>query len=364
MAAMQFEELGLDSIQVPLGVMYVDHNVLQIDDRNMQDHRYLRTFCEKYGMRYSPAGHGISHYIHLERFTRPGELVLGADSRTSTAGAAGMFATGAGGLEVAVAMGGYGFDFPCPRVIGVELIGRLRDAVEPKDIVLEILRRYGVRGGRGAVFEFYGPALAQSTSGRATIANMIIETGATTAVFPSDQQTLSWLTQQGREEDFEPLAADADAVYDETIEVDLSELVPLVSVPHSPGNVVPVAELSDTPISQVCVGSSVNSSYDDLATVAAALRGYTVHPRVAMTVTPGSRQILRTIVESGVYQDLMQAGARMLEPGCGPCVWASGRLRCRVRCRCGRSTATSRAAAAPLRIRSTCVARPLRRRPR
>jgi aconitate hydratase len=300
MAAMQFEELGIDTVQVPLAVMYVDHNVLQIDDKNMQDHNYLRTFCEKYGLRYSPAGHGISHYIHLERFTKPGELVLGADSHTSTAGAAGMFATGAGGLEVAVAMGGYGFDFPCPRVIGVELVGRLRNAVEPKDIVLEILRRYGVRGGRGAVFEFYGPALAHlSTSGRATIANMIIETGATTAVFPSDEQTRQWLTQQGREEDFEPLTADDDATYDETLEIDLSELVPLVAVPHSPGNVLPVAELPDTPISQICVGSSVNSSYDDLATVAAALRGHTVHPRVAMTVTPGSRQILRTIVESG-----------------------------------------------------------------
>ncbi|MFE5707665.1 aconitate hydratase [Rhodococcus koreensis] len=321
MAAMQFEELGLDTIAVPLAVMYVDHNVLQIDDKNMQDHRYLRTFCDKYGMRYSPAGHGISHYIHLERFTKPGQLLLGADSHTSTAGAAGMFATGAGGLEVAVAMGGYGFDFPCPRVIGVELTGRLRDAVEAKDVVLEILRRYGVRGGRGAVFEFYGDALDDlSTTARATVANMIIETGATTAVFPSDRQTLTWLTQQGREQDFEPLTADDNATYDETIEIDLSELVPLVAVPHSPGNVLPVADLPDTPISQVCVGSSVNSSYDDLATVAAALQGRAVHPRVAMTVTPGSRQILRTILESGVYQDLMAAGARMLEPVCGPCV--------------------------------------------
>lgn len=321
MAAMQFEELGLDTIRVPLAVMYVDHNVLQIDDKNMQDHRYLRTFCDRYGLRYSPAGHGISHYIHLERFTRPGELLLGADSHTSTAGAVGMFATGAGGLEVVVAMGGYGFDFPCPRVIGVELVGRLRDAVEPKDIVLEILRRYGVRGGRGAVFEFHGDGLGNLTvSGRATIANMIIETGATTAVFPSDDQTLAWLTRLGREEDFAPCAADEDAIYDERLRIDLSTLVPLVAVPHSPGNVVPVAELPTTPIAQVCVGSAVNSSYEDLATVAATLRGNTVHPRVSMTVTPGSRQILQTIVESGVHEDLMQAGARMLEPVCGPCV--------------------------------------------
>ncbi|MBY4039265.1 aconitate hydratase [Rhodococcus fascians] len=321
MAAMQFEELGIDSVQVPLAVMYVDHNVLQIDDKNLQDHRYLRTFCEKFGLRYSPAGHGISHYIHLERFTKPGELLLGADSHTSTAGAAGMFATGAGGLEVAVAMGGYGFDFPCPRVIGVELTGRLSNGVEPKDIVLEILRRYGVRGGRGAVFEFYGTAVDHlSVTGRATIANMIIETGATTAVFPSDRQTLRWLHQQQREADFRPLAADVGASYDDSFTVDLNELVPLVAVPHSPGNVLPVAELPETPISQVCVGSSVNSSYDDLATVAAALRGRAVHPRVQLTVTPGSRQILRTIIESGVYTDLMEAGARILEPVCGPCV--------------------------------------------
>jgi aconitate hydratase len=321
MAAMQFEELGVDSVQVPLAVMYVDHNVLQIDDKNMQDHRYLRTFCERYGLRYSPAGHGISHYIHLERFTRPGEIVLGADSHTSTAGATGMFATGAGGLEVAVAMGGYGFEFPCPRVVAVELIGALGNGVEPKDIVLEILKRYGVRGGRGSVFEFHGSALEHlSITGRATIANMIIETGATTAIFPSDAQTRLWLEQQQRGFDFETLNADDDAVYDDTITIDLSELVPLIAVPHSPGNVLPVAELPDTPLSQICVGSSVNSSYDDLATVAAALRGQTVHPRIQLTVTPGSRQILRTIIESGVYQDLMDAGARMLEPVCGPCV--------------------------------------------
>ncbi|WP_123026584.1 aconitate hydratase [Mycolicibacterium stellerae] len=321
MAAMQFEQLGADSIEVPLAVMYVDHNVLQIDDKNMQDHRYLTTFCQRYGLRYSPAGHGISHYIHLERFTRPGELLLGADSHTSTAGAAAMFATGAGGLEVAVAMAGRGFTFPCPRVIGVELLGALRDAVEPKDVVLELLRRYDVRGGRGAVFEFYGAGVATiSTSGRATIANMIIETGATTAVFPSDAETARWLAEQGRDGDFRAMCADSGATYDEEIRIDLTDLRPLVAVPHSPGNVIAVDELPDTPVTQVCVGSSVNSSYEDLATVAAALRGRTVHPRVSLTVTPGSRQILNTIIESGVYQDLLQAGARMLEPICGPCV--------------------------------------------
>jgi aconitate hydratase len=321
MAAMQFEQLGVHSIDVPLAVMYVDHNVLQIDDKNMQDHHYLTSFCQRYGLRYSPAGHGISHYIHLERFTKPGELLLGADSHTSTAGATAMFATGAGGLEVAVAMAGHGFTLPCPTVIGVELLGDLRDAVEPKDVVLELLRRYNVRGGRGAVFEFYGPGVGTiSTSGRATIANMIIETGATTAVFPSDPETDRWLTQQGRHTDYQPLHADHDATYDDHIQIDLANLEPLVAVPHSPGNVIAVRDLPDTRLTQVCVGSSVNSSYEDLATVAAALRGRRIHPRVALTVTPGSRQILNTIIESGVYQDLMQAGARMLEPICGPCV--------------------------------------------
>ncbi|MCW2295375.1 aconitate hydratase [Rhodococcus erythropolis] len=321
MTAMQFEMLGVDRIDVPLAVMYVDHNVLQIDDKNMQDHHYLRTFCERYGLHYSPAGHGISHYIHLERFVRPGHLLLGADSHTSMAGAVGMFALGAGGLEVAVAMAGYGFEFPCPRVIGVELTGRLRDAVEPKDVVLELLRRYDVRGGRGSVFEFFGPGVSTlTTSGRATIANMIVETGATTAVFPSDEETAAWLTTQGRPQEFVPLAADPDAEYDENITIDLASVVPLIAIPHSPGNVIPVAELPDTPVVQVCVGSSVNSAYEDLATVAAALKGKAVHPRVQLTVTPGSRQILKIVIESGVYQDLMESGARMLEPICGPCV--------------------------------------------
>lgn len=321
MTAMQFEALDIDSVRVPLAVMYVDHNVLQIDDKNMQDHRYLETFCRRYGLHYSPAGHGISHYIHLERFVKPGDLLLGADSHTSTAGAAAMFATGAGGLEVAVSMAGYGFEFPCPRVVGVELIGELAEAVEAKDIVLELLRRYGVRGGRGSVFEFHGAGLAQlSITARATIANMIIETGATTAIFPSDDQTLRWLSEQGRDADFRPLHADTGAEYDESVHIDLTTLAPLVAVPHSPGNVVAVRDISGTPISQVCVGSSVNSSYDDLAIVAATLRGRRVHPEVQLTVTPGSRQILATMVESGVYQDLMQAGARMLEPICGPCV--------------------------------------------
>ncbi|MGD9530524.1 aconitate hydratase [Pseudonocardia sp.] len=321
MCAMQFEMLGTDAVAVPLAVMYVDHNVLQIDDRNMQDHRYLRSFSQRYGLRFSPPGHGISHYVHLERFARPGELLLGADSHTTSAGALGMFATGAGGLEVAVALAGHGFDLPCPRVIGVELVGRFATAVEPKDVILELLRRYGVRGGRGAVFEFFGDgAAAVPTSGRATICNMVVETGATAGVFPADEETRRWLAGQGREEDFRPLAADPGAGYDEVERIDLGALVPLVALPPSPGNVVPVAEVAGTEVVQVCVGSSVNSSYEDLATVAAVLRDRTVHPGAVLTVTPGSRQILDTIIRSGVHGDLSAAGARMLEPVCGPCV--------------------------------------------
>ncbi len=324
MTAMQFELLGGErgiDVAVPLAVMYVDHNVLQIDDKNMQDHRYLWSFSERYGLRYSPPGHGISHYVHLERFARPGDVLVGADSHTTTAGAVGMFATGAGGLETAVAMAGYGFELPAPRVVGVELVGRLPDHVEAKDVVLELLRRYGVRGGRGVVFEFFGEGVAGlSTTGRATICNMVVETGATTGVFPSDEETLRWLTAQGRAADFRPLTADPGATYDDVVHLDLSRLEPLVALPQSPGNVVPVAEAAGTELVQVCVGSSVNSSYEDLATVAAALRGRTVANGVQLTVTPGSRQILDVILRSGVYSDLLAAGARMLEPVCGPCV--------------------------------------------
>lgn len=321
MTAMQFEMLDAAEVSVPLAVLYVDHNVLQIDDKNMQDHRYLQSFCGRYGVRYSPPGHGISHYVHLERFGRPGELLVGADSHSTTAGALGMFAVGAGGLDVAVAMAGYGFQFPCPRVIGVELTGRLPESVEPKDIVLELLRRNGVRGGRGAVFEFFGDGVADiSTAGRATICNMVMETGATTGIFPSDDETRQWLAAQGRDEDFRALAADPDAGYDAVELIELSGLEPLIALPQSPGNVVPVSDVVGTPVVQICVGSSVNSSYDDLARVAATLRGMQVHPDVQVTVTPGSRQILDTISRSGVYHDLLAAGARMLEPICGPCI--------------------------------------------
>jgi aconitate hydratase len=321
MTALQFEALGADNVAVPLAVMYVDHNVLQIDDKNMDEHRFLQSFSSHYGIQYSRPGNGISHYVHLERFARPGELLVGADSHSTMAGAVGMFAVGAGGLDVAVAMAGYGFSLECPKVVGVELRGELPNWVQSKDIILELLRRYGVRGGVGRVLEFTGEGVSTlSVTDRGTICNMITELGATAAVFPSDAQTSEWLAAQRREEDYVPLAADPDASYDENEVIELPQLEPLIAEPSSPGNVVPVREVAGTETVQVCVGSSVNSSYEDLATAAAVLRENIVDPRVEMTVTPGSRQILNTISKSGVYQDLVAAGARMLEPVCGPCI--------------------------------------------
>ena len=321
MTALQFEALGVDRVRVPLAVMYVDHNVLQIDDKNMDEHRYLQTFSARYGVLYSRPGNGISHYVHLERFAKPGGLLVGADSHSTMAGAVGMFAVGAGGLDVAVAMAGYGFSLECPEVVKVELRGELRDWVQSKDIILELLRRHGVRGGLGRVFEFAGDGVATlSVTERGTICNMITELGATAAVFPSDEPVREWLADQEREDDFVPLAAEPGAAYDEVEVVELSELEPLIAKPSSPGNVVPVREVAGTEAVQVCVGSSVNSSYGDLATPAAVLRDNIVHPSIEMTVTPGSRQILDAIARGGVYQDLVAAGARMLEPVCGPCI--------------------------------------------
>jgi aconitate hydratase len=321
MCALQFEQLGVPRVRVPLAVMYVDHNVLQIDDKNMDDHRYLQSFSARYGLIHSRPGNGISHYVHLERFGVPGALLAGADSHTTSAGALGMLAVGLGGLDIALAMAGEGITLGPQRVVGVEVRGRLRPWVSAKDIVLEILRRTGVRGGTGAIFEFFGEGVAALTvTERATIANMIMETGATTAVFPSDEQTRRWLRMQQREREWRPHAAEDGAQYDELMPIDLDRLVPLIALPSSPGNVVAVAEVAGEPVAQVCVGSSVNSSYEDLAIVAAILRDAVVSEACEMTVTPGSRQILGTIAASGVYADLVASGARMLEPICGPCI--------------------------------------------
>ena len=321
MAGMQFEELEVDRVAVPLAITYVDHNVLGLDHRNMDDARYLQAFCARYGLLYSRPGNGISHYLHLERYARPGQVLVGADSHTSMAGAVGMLAIGAGGLDVAVAMAGHGFALACPTVVGVELRGELGPWVQAKDVILELLRRRGVRGGLGRVFEFTGPGVATlSATERGTICNMIVETGGTTAVFPGDERVREWLAGQGREDDFTAIAADDGARYDETEEIDLGALEPLIAKPSSPGDVVPVAELAGTEVAQVCVGSSVNSSYEDLALVGAVLKDEIVHEGVQLTVTPGSRQILDVIARAGIYGDLVGAGARMLEAVCGPCI--------------------------------------------
>ena len=320
MACLQFERLGLDRVAVPT-VSYVDHNVLQFDNRNPEDHAYLRSWAARYGTLYSRPGNGISHYLHLERFARPGWFLLGADSHTTTAGALGMLAIGAGATEVAVAMAGRPYPLERPLVVGVEVRGRLRPWVQSKDVVLELLRRRGVRGGRGRIFEFHGEGVAGLTAtDRATICNMVMETGAITGIFPSDEQTRAWLVAQGRGNEFVELAPDDGARYDELETIELDELEPLVALPSSPGNVVPVSEAAGTPTRQVCVGSSVNSSYEDLAVVAAVLRGRTVSPELDLTVSPGSRQILDMIVRSGVYAELLATGARILEPACGPCI--------------------------------------------
>src|ERR671913_1010330 len=321
MACLQFERMGVDRVQVDLAVQYVDHNIIQLDFKNPDDHRFLQGFAARYGIHYSRPGNGICHYLHVERFAKPGATLVGADSHTTSSGALGSIAIGAGGLDVALVMAGQPFETPAPKVVGVELTGDFQDWVTPKDVILELLRRRGVRGGLGRVFEFYGPGVTNiDVTGRTTICNMIAELGATTGVFPSDERTREWLRMQQREEDFVELSADAGADYDEREHIELNELEPLIAKPHSPGNVVPVSEVAGTKAAQVCIGSSVNSGFEDLAVAAAVLRDESVYPGLVMTVTPGSRQILDSIAGTGVYSDLVRAGARMLEPVCGPCV--------------------------------------------
>jgi aconitate hydratase len=325
MAFMQYEQLGVPRVKVERAVQYIDHNVVQLDFKNPDDHRFLQALARKHGVHYSRAGNGISHYISLERFAKPGQILIGADSHTTTSGALGMIAIGAGGLDVAVAMGGYPYEISCPAVVEVHLSGTLdRPWVQAKDIILELLRQLTASGGKNKVFEFTGPGTADlSVPERGTIANMIAELGATSAVFPPDEKTREWLRVQEREDDFEEMGPDEGASYDERVEIDLAELGPLVAKPHNPDNVAAVEEIAGTKVEQVCIGSSVNSAYVDLALPAAVLAdkdGQIVHPSVAATATPGSRQILTAIAESGVYRQLVEGGVRMLEPVCGPCV--------------------------------------------
>lgn len=321
MGFLQLEELGVDRIKIPFAIVYVDHNILAIDFKNPDDHMFLRSFAQKHGIHFSRPGTGICHYLHMERFAKPGQTLLGADSHTVMAGSVSMIAIGAGGLDVAVALAGHPFVLAMPKVVEVRLENALGPWVQAKDIILELLRRRDVKGGVGRIFEFTGPGVETlSVPQRGTICNMIAELGATTGIFPSDRRTREWLEQQRRPGDFVELAADPGATYDEREVIDLATLEPLIAKPSSPGNVVPVREVAGTKVQQVCVGSSVNSGYEDLAIVAEVLRGKTIDREVFMTVTPGSKQILDALAGGGAYQALIAAGARMLEPACGPCV--------------------------------------------
>lgn len=321
MAHLEFETMGVPRVRTDLSVSYIDHNTLQVGFENADDHRYLAGVAAKYGIILSPAGNGICHQVHLERFGKPGATLAGADSHTPTCGALGMFAIGSGGLDVAMAMAGKPLYLQCPKVIRIVLSGRLRPWVSAKDIALKALEVFSTKGNVGCTFEYAGPGVATlSVPERATIANMGAECGVTTTVFPSDEATRAFLRSQDREADWKPLAADADAEYDREVEFDLDALEPLVAFPHSPGNIRAVRSFAGLKVDQVCVGSCTNSSFRDLATVAEMLRGRVVSPSVSFVVTPGSRQVLQRIARSGHLDILITAGARIVETSCSFCV--------------------------------------------
>jgi aconitate hydratase len=320
MAWLQFEAMELERVEAPLVVTYADHQVYQFDSRNTDDHRYLASVSRRYGGYYSKPGNGICHQVHLETFGAPARVLLGSDSHTPLCGALGMLAIGAGGLDVACVMGGGPYYLLMPRVVRVVLTGRLRPWVAAKDVILELLRRLTVRGGFGKIFEYAGPGVATLTvPQRATIANMGAELGLTTSVFPSDDVTRGHLARLGREAEWQPLAPDAGAAYDETIEVDLGAIDPLVALPGSPDNVVPVGEVEGTSIEQVLVGSCTNGSWEDMYVVAEILRGRRVHPDVSFVLFPASQQILETMARKGLVGDLIAAGAVLSESTCGAC---------------------------------------------
>ena len=321
MAYLQFESMGIEKVKTELSVAYIDHNTLQTGFENADDHAYIQSVALKHGIRVSKPGNGICHQVHLERFSRPGKTLIGSDSHTPTCGGMGMLAIGAGGLDVALAMGGAPLYLTMPKVVKIELKGKLGHNTAAKDVILEVLRRLTVKGGVGKVMEYGGEGvLGLSVPERATITNMGAELGATTSIFPSDETTRAFLKAQGREGDYTPLAADADATYDECIEIDLSALRPLAACPHSPDSVKPVRELANVKVDQVCIGSCTNSSYADMLKAAAILKGKTIAPTVSLTVSPGSRQVLTMLSKSGALADMIAAGARVLECACGPCI--------------------------------------------
>ena len=321
MAYIEFEAMGIGQVRTERSVAYIDHNTLQSGFENADDHRFIASVAKKHGIYYSRPGNGICHQVHLERFGAPGKTLIGSDSHTPTGGGIGMLAIGAGGLDVAVAMGGGAYYITYPKIVNVELTGKLSPWVSAKDVILELLRRISVKGGVGKIIEYTGDGVKTlSVPERATITNMGAELGATTSIFPSDEVTLGFLKAQGREDVFVPLSADPDAEYDEHIVIDLSSLEPMAACPHSPDNVKSIKELGQMKIDQVCIGSCTNSSLFDMLKVAYILNGKTVHPDVSLSVSPGSKQVLNMMADCGALSKILAAGARVLESACGPCI--------------------------------------------
>lgn len=321
MAYLEFETMGIPRVRTELSVAYIDHNTLQSGFENADDHRFIQSMAKKYGLYFSRPGNGICHQVHLERFGKPGKTLIGSDSHTPTGGGIGMLAMGAGGLDVAVAMGGGAYYITMPKMYKVNLTGKLNPFVTAKDISLEILRILSVKGGVGAIIEWAGPGVETlSVPERATITNMGTELGATTSIFPSDEVTRAFLAAEGREEDYMPLSSDSDAVYDRIIDINLSALQPMIACPHSPDNVVPVHTLKGTKVDQVCIGSCTNSSLYDMLKVAAMLKGKTIKPEVSLSISPGSKQVLTMLADCGALSAILASGARVLECACGPCI--------------------------------------------
>ena len=321
MAYLQLEAMGIDKVKTKRSVAFVDHNMLQQGFENADDHEFIKTVASKHGVYFSKPGNGVCHQVFLERFAVPGETLIGSDSHTPTAGAVGMLAMGAGGLDVALAMAGGAYYINVPKVCKVNIIGSFKPMVTGKDVVLEVLRRLTVKGGVSRIFEYGGEGIKNlSVPQRATITNMGAELGATTSIFPSDERTLEFFKAQGREEDWFEFKADEDAVYDEEITIDLNTLEPLAAMPHSPDNVKKVSEIGKIKVDQVAIGSCTNSSYEDLMKVAKILKGKKVHPDVSLVIAPGSRQVMEMIARNGALADIISSGARILENGCGPCI--------------------------------------------